>query len=576
MHVDTTRRTYTAADGTVHQYRRALLRRSFRDESGRACKETLANLSELPDAAIEAVKKILAGGVLVEAGSDVTVERSLPHGDVAAVDAMASRLGIKKLLGPASRQRDLVYALIVSRVVRPRSKLSTLAWWSDTTLGGDLGVADAATDEVYAAMDWLAERQKAIERTLAARHLTNGGIAMFDLSSSWVEGHHCPLGAHGHSRDSKRGLAQIEYGLLTDPVGRPVAVKVFPGNTSDSTSFIDVITMVRQDFGLDRMILVGDRGMITNARIKDLRGHEGLDWVTALRAPAIAALARDDGPLQMSLFDTQNFAAITHPDYPGERLICCRNPALAEQRARKREELLAATEKDLEKIAARVSAGRLRDAAEIGMRTGKIINKRKVAEHFVLDIADGAFTYHRDQAKISAEAALDGIYVIRTSVEADTLTDPDSIRTYKNLAHVERDFRSIKTDDLDLRPIYHYLETRVRAHVLICMLAAYLTWHLRQTLAELTYTDECIPERPDPVAPAPRSPAAHHKDATKLTNGKLPVRSFRDLLTHLATLTRQTLTISGHHIEKITHPTPTQRRVFELLDSPIPLTLSAT
>ncbi len=575
MHIDNASRQYETADGERRISRCFLLRRSYRDQNGRPRNETLANLSALPDRVIEALGKMLKGATLVDADDAFEVERSVPHGNAAAAHVMASQLGLRSLLGPPCRERDIAYALILSRAVRPESKLSTAGWWQsgDTTLGTDLSVADASTDDVYAAMDWVVSRQREIEDRLAARHLHAGGIAMFDLSSSWVEGSCCELAAFGHSRDGKRGRKQIEYGLLTCPEGRPVAVEVFAGNTSDPISFKTAITRVRDDFGIGRLIMVGDRGMITNTRIADLRKLEGMEWVTALRAPAIAALARDDGPLQMSLFDTRSFAEITHPDYPGERLICCKNPFLAAERARKREDLLAATEKDLEKIRASVASGRLKGAGTIGERVGKVINKRKAGKHFLREITDTAFTFRRDQEKITAEAALDGIYVIRTSVSADTLDPASAITAYKNLKYVERDFRITKADDLDLRPIYHYLASRVRAHVLLCMLAAYLTWHLRQAFAELTFTDDDIPANDDPVAPARRSAEARGKDGAKRNSGKLPVRKYGDLLDHLATLSRQTINFSGQRIEKLTSPTPVQRRAFELLRTPVPLTL---
>jgi len=575
MHIDHAGRQYTTVDGERRAYPCHLLRRSFRDEQGRPRKETLANLSALPSEAIDVLRKALKGKTLVDADAVFETERSVPHGDVAAAHVMASRLGLRTLLGPAGRERDIAYALIVSRVVAPKSKLSTARWWrtGDTTLGADLGVADASTDEVYAAMDWLVDQQKNIEARLAKRHLRAGGIAMFDLSSSWVEGRQCELAAFGYSRDGKRGRKQIEYGLLTCPAGRPVAIEVFAGNTSDALSFTTAVARVRDNFGIERIILVGDRGMITTTRIKELRQWEGMDWITALKAPAIAALASDDGPLQPSLFDTRNFAEITHPDYPGERLICCRNPALADERARKRQALLAATDKDLAKIAASVRAGRLTGAEKIGERIGKVIGKHKVAKHFLREVTDTTFTYRRDEDKINAEAALDGIYVIRTSVTDDTLNSTQTVTAYKNLKHVERDFHIIKADDLDLRPLHHYLGKRVRAHVLICMLAAYLTWHLREALAELTFTDQHIPDRDDPVAPAQRSPQATTKDATKHTPDGLPLHRYKDLLHHLSTLDRQVINFNGQRIEKITTPTPLQRRAFELLDAPVPVTL---
>jgi hypothetical protein len=557
MHVARIPSRYVSKSGEERRYESVLLRRTFRQD-GKVRHETLANLSRLPAGVIALVDAALKGAALVDAEAAFEVERSVPHGDVAAAHVMASRLGLAALLGPACPERDIAYALILSRAVRPRPKLSTARWWAgrDTTLGTDLGVADAGTDEIYAAMDWLTSRQREIEQRLAARHLAPGGIAMFDLSSSWVEGSKCELAAFGYSRDGRRGRRQVEYGLLTDPAGRPVAVEVFAGNTSDPESFKTAITRVRAVFGIDRLIMVGDRGMITGTRIDDLRKLPGMDWVTALKAPAIAALAKDDGPLQMSLFDTCNFAEISHPEYPGERLICCHNPFLAAERARKREELLADTERALAQIKTPVNAGRLRDPDKIGIKVGKVINKRKVAKHFLLDIGPGSLAWRRDQENIAAEAALDGIYVIRTSVKRDVLDAAGAVAAYKNLKHVERDFRITKADDLDLRPIHHYLAGRVRGHVLICMLACDLTWHLRQALAELTFTDQHIPAPASPVAPARRSPQAKAKDASKHNAAGLPVYRYRDLLAHLATLDRQTITFAGRQIQKLTTPTP--------------------
>jgi Transposase DDE domain len=575
MHVETSRSHQTLRDGSVRTYERHLLRRSFRD-GGKVRKETLANLSHLPPEAIAAVRAVLAGKTLVDADGAVEVERSLPHGHAAAVHQMAGQLGFPALLGPPGVERDLAYALVVSRVLRPASKLSTISWWDDVTLGADLGVAGASTDEVYAAMDWLASRQDGIEKQLAARHLREGGIAMFDLSSSWVEGRRCELAAFGYSRDGKRGKAQIEYGLLTDPGGRPVAMRVFAGNTGDPKTFPQAVDAVRGTFGLRQMIMVGDRGMITSARIKDLKTLEGMAWVTCLRGPAIKKLMADGGPLQLSLFDEQDLAEISSPDYPGERLIACRNPFLAAERARKREDLLAATEDDLAKIAAQVRAGRLKDPAAIGLRAGKVLNKRKMAKHITLDIGEGRVSWQRDQASIDAEATTDGIYVIRTPVPAETLDAPAAVAAYKGLAAVERDFRWIKADDLDLRPIWHRLEDRVKAHVLICMLACYLTWHLRRAWAPLTYADEHPPDRANPVAPARRSRSADAKAARKTGPGNQPIRGFRDLLDHLATLTRDTISIAGQAVDKLAVATPDQRRAFDLIGAPIPLTLTTT
>jgi hypothetical protein len=573
MHIETARSHQTLKDGTVRVYQRHLLRRSYR-EGGKVRKQTLANLSHLPDEAIAALRLVLGGKTVVDADAALAVERSAGHGHVAAVHAIARQLGLPDLLGPPCRARDLAYALLVSRVVRPRSKLSTVGWWDDVTLGADLGVAGASTDEVYAAMDWLTDRQDQIESQLACRHLQAGGIAMFDLSSSWVEGTHNELAAFGYSRDGKRGKPQIEYGLLCDPAGRPVAVRVFAGNTADPTAFTQAVEVVRGSFELQRLILVGDRGMITSARIGDLRATPGMAWITALRAPAIKKLAQDGGPLQLGLFDQQDLVEIHSPDYPGERLVACRNPLLAQERTRKRQDLLAATEALLAKVKGQVDAGRLRDPDKIRVKADRALRKHKVGKHFTLDIGEASISWHRDQAKIDAEAALDGIYVIRTCVSAQTLDAPATVAAYKHLAFVERDFRHIKADDLDLRPIWHRLQDRVRGHVLVCMLACYLVWHLRKAWAPLTFTDEHPPVRADPVAPAQRSAAAQAKAARKADASGQRMRNFRDLLDHLGTLTRDTITIGGQTVDKITTPTPTQRRAFELLQTPIPLTLA--
>lgn len=576
MHVETSRRPHVRKDGTEVVYERHLLRRSFRNEAGKPDKETLANLSMLPAEAIEAIRKVLAGKTVVDVSDALTVDRSLPHGHVAAVYAMAKKLGLPQLLGPAGRDRDLALALIVSRVVRPKPKLSTLAWWDDVTLGADLGVAHAQVAEVYAAMDALGARQDTIEAALAARHLSDGGMALFDLSSSWVEGSHCELAKRGYSRDGKKGNRQIEYGLLTDPAGCPVSIRVFAGNTADPTAFVEAVDTVRTKFGLARLVMVGDRGMITSARVTAIKDDPDnqLGWITCLRAPAIAKLAADDGPLQMSLFDTQDLAEIVHPDYPGERLVACRNPALAIERARKRDDLLTATEQLLAKVKTRVDNGTLSGQDNIGVAVGKLINKHKMAKHFQPAITDTTLTWQRNQATIDAEAALDGIYVIRAGRTHPAMTAADLVTAYKSLSNVERDFRSIKTTDLDVRPIHHYLTGRVQAHLLICMLALYLTWHLRKAWAELTYTDQHPPTRDNPVAPARRSTHADHKATRRTTNHNQPAHSFRGLLDHLATLTRNTTTLAGRTIDILATPTHTQRRAFHLIDTPIPLTLT--
>jgi hypothetical protein len=580
MHVSTTMRRYTPKDGTERIYRTHLLRRSVR-EGTKVKNETLANLSHLPDELIEAIRVGLSGETLVVAGSGFELTRSLPHGHVAAVASVAKSLGLVDLLGPPCRERDIVYALILARVVHPRPKLATTKWWADTTLAPDFGLAGIGTDEVYAAMDWLQGRQSAIEVKLAKRHLSSEanpqGLAYFDLSSSWVEGSKNELAARGYSRDKKRGVAQIEYGLLTDKDGRPVAIEVFKGNTADPTAFISIVDTIRSRFGLDRLTMVGDRGMITSARVRALREAGDFGWLTCLRAPQIAALARDDGPLQLSLFDEADLAEFTHPDYPDERLVACGNPLLAEERKRKRAELLAATEESIAPIITAVADGRLVGAEKIGLRLGKVLNKRKMAKHFEVAITDTTLVVTRRQVSIDTEAALDGIYVLRTTIGADQLDAPRVVDAYKDLANVERDFRHIKVDDIDLRPIHHRLEGRVRSHVFVCMLAAYLVWHLREVLAPLTFTDEEPPRRDNPVAPAERSADARAKAANKQSRSGTEVRSFRSLLDHLATLTRNTMrTTSGmsREFEMLATPTPTQRRVFELLDTPVPLTLT--
>jgi Transposase DDE domain len=581
MHVVRIKSRHTDKQGRERQYESRLLRRTYRD-GGTVRNETLANLSKLPDHVVAAVEAALKGEVLAAAtgAPAVTITRSVPHGHVAAAYAMARKLSLPALLGPAGRPRDLALALVISRVVHPGSKLSTLAWWGDATLGPDLGIEDATTDEAYAAMDWLQARQDAIETKLARRHLAPAAnpsrMALFDLSSSWLEGSHCPLGARGYSRDGKKGNIQIEYGLLTDPEGRPVAVRVFAGNTADPAAFTEILGTVHDGFGLRKMVMVGDRGMITSARIEAIRELDGkYGWITALRAPAIRKLMADDGPLQLSLFDEQDLAEITSEDFPGERLIACRNPALAEERARKREDLLAATEKALAPLIARVAAGRLSGAAEIGKKAGEVLNKYKMAKHFDVTITDAGLTAGRKQDQIDAEARLDGIYVIRTPVPAADLDAAGAVTAYKALKYVERDFRHIKSDDLDLRPVFHRLEHRVRGHVLVCMLAAYLTWHLRQAWAPLTYTDEGPPAPANPVAPARRSPSAEAKTSRQHDQGGRPYRSFQGLLAHLGTLTRNELRLAGTPatVPVLTDPTSEQRQAFELIGTPIPLTL---
>jgi hypothetical protein len=587
VHVVRVKKTgYVDKQGQARDYSSAYLRRTYRD-GGKVKNETVANISALPGHVIDLIDAGLKGRQMVPAGQAVTITGSLPHGHVAAVHAMAKTLGLPALLGPPGRHRDLVLALIISRVVRPASKLATLTWWADTTLGTDLGVAEAGTDDIYAAMDWLEGRQDAIEAELARRHLepeaNPARMALFDLSSSWLEGRCCPLAARGYSRDGKKGTLQIEYGLLTDPAGRPVAVRVFPGSTGDPGAFTEIVTVVREKFGLARMVMVGDRGMITSARIAALNQLEdgtqrpdAYGWITALRAPAIKKLMAEGGPLQMSLFDQQDLAEITSDDYAGERLVACRNPVLAAERARKREDLLAATEKLLAPLIARVRAGRLTGAAQIGVEVGKVISKHKTGKHFTVTITDDSLTVTRRQDQIDAEAALDGFYVLRTPVPAAGLDGTGVVAAYKNLKYVERDFRHIKSDDLDLRPIWHRLEERVKAHVLICMLACYLTWHLRRAWAPLTFTDEHPPTADNPVAPARRSPDAQAKASGQHDAAGRPYRSFRGLLDHLATMARNQVRFAGTQVTvpMLTEPTSAQREAFTLIGAPVPLTLT--
>ena len=587
MHVARIRSGYTDKEGQRREYESRYLRRTYRD-GGKVRHETLANLSGLPEAVTASIEAALKGTALVPAARAVTILRSLPHGHVAAVHAMAVKLGLPALLGPACPERDLALALVISRVVAPASKLSTLTWRDDTTLGADLGTAAASAGRIYAAMDWLEHRQDAIEAKLAARHLAPAvnpsKMALFDLSSSWLEGRCCPLAARGYSRDGRKGKLQIEYGLLTDPSGRPVAVRVFPGNTGDPGAFTAIVKVVRDKFGLAKMVMVGDRGMITSARIQAMNQRDDgtqrpdadtCEWITALRAPAIKKLMADDGPLQLSLFDQQDLAEITSPDFPGERLIACRNPVLAADRARTREDLLAATEKLLAPLITRVRSGRLQGAGDIGVEAGKVISTYKTAKHFEVTITDTSLAIERRQDRIDAEAALDGFYVLRTPVPADELDAAAVVTAYKNLKYVERDFRHIKSDDLDLRPVSRRLGERVRAHVLICMLACYLTWHLRRAWAPLTFTGQDPPAQDNPVTPARRSARAQAKASGQHDPAGRPHHSFRGLIEHLATLTRNQVRFAGTRttVPVLTEPTSTQREAFDLIGAPIPLTI---
>ena len=561
VHVATTRRHYKGKTYETH-----LLRRSVRD-GGKVRTETLGNISHLPPELIDLVRRGLAGERFLPADG-FEIARSLPHGAVVAVLGLLRSLDLERLIDRrASRQRDLVVAMIVARLIAPGSTLATTRRWTQSTLASTMAVADATEDELYDAMDWLLARQARIEAGLAKRHLGPGALVLYDLTSTYMEGRHCPLAKHGHSRDGRPGTLQVEYGLITDVEGRPVAVEVVPGDTADPATVPAAVTKLQDRFGLAEVVLVGDRGMLTSARIESLRAH-GLDWISSLRAPAIRALA-EAGTLQLGLFDERGLAEISSPEYPGERLVVCRNPLLAVERARKRAELLAATEAKLAPIVARVEAGRLRGADRIGLAVGRVIDRYKVAKHVALDIGEDRLVVTRRDEAIAAEAALDGLYVLRTSVAPERLEAPDVVRAYKRLSRVERAFRGFKAVDLAVRPIHHRTADRVRAHVFLCLLAYYVQWYLERAWAPLLFRDEERPELADPVAPAVRSAAALTKAHTQRLPDGTPVHSFRSLLAELATLTRNRVVPVGAPdeaaFEIVAIPTPLQARALSLL-----------
>ena len=578
VHVATTTRRYKDTVYTSH-----LLRRTYR-EGGKVRHETLGNISHLPPELIEIIRNALRGECYVPATGALEICRSLPHGHVAAVLGTLRKIGLDGML--ASRrcvERDLAVAMIVARVIDATSKLATGRGLSRATacssLGSVLGIDSVDEEQLYAAMDWLLKRQSRVEAKLAQRHLDDGCLVLYDVSSSYYTGRHCSLAKFGHSRDRKKGFPQIVYGLLCNRRGCPVAVEVFEGNTGDPTTLEIQIQKIRRRFGIERVVLVGDRGMITAARIREeLRPVEGLAWITALRGPAIRKLA-EEGIVQPSLFDERDLAEIQSPDYPGERLIACRNPLLAEERARKREELLQETEKELDRVvtATRRERRPLRGKDKIALRVGKVIDRRKMAKHFRLTITDSSFSYERHGERITAEAALDGIYIIRTSVSETEFSAAETVRAYKDLSLVESAFRSIKTVDLKVRPIYHRLANRVRAHVFLCVLAYYVEWHMRQALAPILFDDDdkeyAESLRTSIVAPAKRSPKALSKAQAKRTIDNEPVHSFRSLLKDLATLAKNQLrspaiskTETTTEFEMLTTPTLLQRRAFVLLD----------
>ena len=569
MHVARIERRYKGKT-----YVTVLLRHSYRE--GNAVKhKTLANLSHLPVHIVDLVRRSLQGEAFAAAKDIFTITESKAHGHVQAVLGTIRKIGLDTLLAAKpSRERDLVVAMIAERILFPCSKLAATRHWLGTTLAEDLGVADAKIDELYEAMDWLLKRQEAIEQKLAARHLTERGLVLYDVSSSFYEGHTCPLAKHGHSRDGKKGLPIIVYGLMTDADGRPVAVDVYPGNTADPTTVPDQVGKIRGRFGLERIVLVGDRGMLTETQITHLKEHPGLGWISALRSPAIRHLM-DDKYLQRSLFDKVNLAEITSPAFPGERLIACYNPLLAEERGRKRQELLAKTEEKLTKLANEVARRTEKPLtqADIGLKAGPLLKRWKMAKHFQLTIADGVFRWQRRKAAITKETQLDGIYVIRTSEPKKRLSAADSVRGYKRLAQVERAFRCFKGVDLMVRPIYHHIEPRVRAHILLCMLAYYVEWHLRKAWTPLLFADEELEEdrgQRDPVDPAKCSKSAKEKKATRANSEGREVHSFRTLLSALSTLCRNTCTINSveapSSFKQLTEPNSLQQEALRLLE----------
>ena len=540
-HVVTTTRKYKD-----QVYRTHLLRRSYR-EGGTVKNETLGNLSHLPDELIEIIRRSLQGETFVPLTQAFEITASRPHGHVQAVSLAMQRLGFASLIASkAGRERDLVVAMVAARILAPSTKLATTRWWHTTTLAEDFGVAHASEDDLYAAMDWLHARQGTIDKKLAARHLHDDGLVLYDLSSSYFEGHCCELARRGYSRDGRQGTLQVNYGLLTDARGCPVAVSVHEGNTADSKTFMPAVQKLRDDFGIKRMVMVGDRGMVSQKAIEEMREMQGIGWITALKSGSIRALV-EQGQLQLGLFDERNLLELSSPEYPGERLVACRNPELAKLRAHKREELLVATEQSLGKIKARVDAGKLSAGEDIGLRVGRVVNQYKVAKHFELAITDNTFTFARKNDSIAAEAALDGLYIIRTSVPSEQMGAPQCVRNYKSLSNVERAFRSFKTIDLKVRPIHHRLADRVRAHIFLCMLAYYVEWHMREAWRELMFadTEQQAKATRDPVAPAKRSKAALVKASTHSLDDDTPAHSFSTLIAEMATIARNTCRTPG-------------------------------
>ena len=549
-----------------------LLRESYRDGT-KVKKRTLANLSSLSPSQIEAMRAVLRGEELRPISQAFEVVQSRSHGAVQAVSVAMERLGIASLISSKPcRERDLVLAMIAARILAPHTKLAMTRWWHTITLAETFDVARYDEQAVYDAMDWLLDRQSKVEKKLARRHLESGSLVLYDVSSSYFEGSTCPLAKLGYNRDGKAGKLQVNYGLLTDARGCPVAISVHEGNTADSDTLLPEVKRLREDFGIERVVLIGDRGMVSQKAIDELSESEGIGWITALKSTSIRSLL-EQGCIQFGLFDERNLVELTHPDYPGERLVACRNPELAKMRAHKREELLAATEASLDKVRARVEAGRLAGQANIGVAVGRVINQYKVAKHFELDIQQRSFSFRRNVENIAAEIALDGIYVIRTSLPETTLDAADCVRKYKSLANVERAFRSIKTVDLKIRPIHHRLEERVRAHIFLCMLAYYVEWYMRECWRELMFadTEQELKETRDPVAPARRSDAAETKAQNHVLDDGTPAHSFATLMAELSTLVRNTCrtpnaTEDAPTFELLTKPNPLQTRALALLD----------
>jgi transposase len=550
-----------------------LLREGWR-EGKKVCKRTLANLTDWPAQKVAALRRVLKDEPLVSPEEAFAIERSWPHGHVEAVLETIRHIGLDKLIGAKrTRERDLVLAMIVERLITPCSKLATTRMWHSTTLAQLLEVEDADEDELYAAMDWLLERQGRIEKRLGARHLGEGQQVLYDVSSSYYEGHTCPLVRFGHSRDGKRGKPILVYGVLTDVQGRPVAVQVYPGNTGDPSTVADQVEKLKGRFALERVVLVGDRGMLTQTQIETLKAHRGIGWISALRSEKVRKLV-DEKHLQLSLSDERNLAEIHSTDFPDERLVACFNPLLAEERKRKRHELLDATELLLEKIQGQVQRRTKTplSAAQIGQKVGKVINRHKVGKHFEVSIADGHFSFSRRAEAIEHEAELDGLYVIRTSEPQQALSAHDTVRSYKNLAQVERAFRTLKGMDLRIRPIHHRGEERVRAHIFLCLLAYYVEWHMRQALSSLLFDDETLPierKQRDPVAPAEPSVSARRKKTERETEDGFPVHSFATLMAQLGTRCRHLCRLKSDPDSPAffqdTLPTPLQTRALELI-----------